>query len=176
MQTDAIPREDYHLFHYAMYSFLWGLIPAYISILLGLCTNMLKESIVMIIPVIILRKFSGGYHLTSQKKCIILSTAVLSIALFFVRITILLICKTLLTVTVTIATISICCNSPIDSEARKLNYHQKIVYRKIARIIAIGVYSIYIMLILRGQLMTYSALGIGIIVPALLQIPCMRKE
>lgn len=176
VQSNAISQEDYKLFHYAIYSFLWGLTPLCISITLGLFSGMLFESTIMIIPIIILRRFSGGYHLDSARKCIFFSTIVLALALFLVRAVILLKCKTLLTSFVTISTISICHNSPIDSEARKLSEHEYRAIRKVAHIAAFLFYAVYIAFLISNQVMVYSALGIGVIVPGLLQIPCLAKD
>ena len=77
-QEGAISGEDNGLFSYAVYSLLFGLLPIFIAVVLGLAFGMLREGLLMITPFMLIRKFSGGYHLDSPKLCVILSTALLA--------------------------------------------------------------------------------------------------
>ena len=59
---DAIESDDKELYEYALYS-LWLLVtPLFLAIIVGLCFGRIKEGIVIVIPFMLLRKFSGGYH------------------------------------------------------------------------------------------------------------------
>lgn len=42
---------------------------------------MITEAIAMIMPFILIRKFSGGYHADSFKKCLVLSSIVIIVTL-----------------------------------------------------------------------------------------------
>jgi len=178
IQNKVITKHDHELFSYAVYSLLWGLMPVLIMVFLGLLSGMLYESMVLIIPVILIRKFSGGYHLESPKHCLVLSILTLVLALGAVQIIIKAKCKIFLTILVFWALLSICYHSPIDSDARKLSQIEKLVFRKIARVLSILAFLLYIVFLLVGHTSSYSALGGGIVVTALLQVPCilLRKR
>ena len=62
--------------------------------------------------------------------------------------------------------------SPIDNDARKLNEKQRLVFRKIARIMSTMVLVVYIILLLLEQLRFSVPVGAGILLTALLQVPC----
>lgn len=79
-QEEAISGKDNGLFSYAVYSLLFGLLPIFIVTILGLAFGMLREGLLMITPFMLIRKFSGGYHLNSLKMCITFSTVLLALA------------------------------------------------------------------------------------------------
>ena len=83
----AVTDKDKKLFAYAVYSFLFGMMPIFIIVILGLFFNMVLEGLLLITPFMLLRKFSGGYHLKSSIVCTITSTSLLLISLLAVRIT-----------------------------------------------------------------------------------------
>ena len=171
VQSKIITKHDHDLFDYAVYSLLWGLTPVLLALILGLLSGMLYESIFLITPIILLRKFSGGYHLESAKHCMILSTTILALALGAVRIITIIKCNELLTIMVFFAIISICFNSPIDSDARRLTKKEKVIFKKLARIVSIFTLLIYTFLLMSGWSTSCSAWGVGIVVVALLQVP-----
>lgn len=175
VQSKIIAQNDYDLFEYAVYSFLWGLTPTFIAVALGLLSGMLSESLILIIPIILIRKFSGGFHLESPKHCIILSVTILAIALGIVRVITVIKCKEILSIMVIGAIISISFHSPIDCDARKLTHSEKALFQKIARIFSIFAFFIYIVLVLSDKIAGYSAWGVGVVVTALLQVPCILK-
>lgn len=76
---DAIESDDKELYEYALYS-LWLLVtPLFLAIIVGLCFGRIKEGIVIVIPFMLLRKFSGGYHAKHLWICLTSSTLLLSL-------------------------------------------------------------------------------------------------
>lgn len=85
VREKAILTEDTQLYAYAVYSLIWGLLPIIISLLLGMLFGLVIESLVLVLPFILLRKFSGGFHLKSPALCLLCSTALLSGALMAIK-------------------------------------------------------------------------------------------
>lgn len=170
-----VPKDDVDLFSYAMYSLLWGLAPLLIVIVLGALFGMIYEGVWLIVPFIILRKFSGGYHLKSARWCLLSSTIILSLAFIIIKSLSSGIFDAQLSFAVLCAFFTIFHFSPIDSEARKLSDSEKASFRKIAKILSSIALFIYFLLMLYGSKNTCYPFGLGIIITAALQIPNILK-
>lgn len=175
-RENAISSENHALFAYAAYSLIFGLLPIFIVTALGLTFGMIREGLVMILPFMLIRKFSGGYHINSSKICIILSTTVLALALTFTKIIINEGHTTFLSLLVFLSIVCICIFSPIDSAARKLTEREQQLFRKITLVLAIGFMAMYLIMC-RTMPAQYSvAFGVGILLVAVLQLPYILKE
>ena len=62
VQQDAIESCDRELYEYAMHSFLVSAIPLAIFLIVSGVIGMLTEGLLIVIPFMVTRKFSGGYH------------------------------------------------------------------------------------------------------------------
>lgn len=169
----TITADEKTLFSYAAYSLLFGMAPVIITIVLGLLFDMLKEGLFMILPFMLIRKFSGGYHLGSAKICCILSTAVLLIAFFLMKMFISLKTPYALLVLVLVATLCIMFLSPIDSSARRLSTKEVRIFKAIAQMLSILFCTIYIVLVLNEKGDYATPIGVGITIVASLQLPCL---
>lgn len=169
-QEGAISGKDNKLFSYAVYSFLFGLLPIFIVMILGLAFGMLQEGLLMITPFMLIRKFSGGYHLDSPKLCVILSIALLTLAMGFIK----LIDQNgyiqLLTVFVLLSVVCLCTFSPVENDARKLTDKERQLFRIIACILAVIVVSVYLIMYATISVRYTAAFGMGILLAAILQI------
>lgn len=172
----AVTAKDKNLFAYAVYSFLFGMMPIFIMVILGLVFDMLLEGLLLITPFMLLRKFSGGYHLKSSIVCTVTSTTLLMLSLLAVRIASTSSTTIILSVLVTFSAITLFLLSPIDSEARRLSPKERKVFRLIARIITSIFLLIYFLLVLFDQTGIAAPIGIGIIIPAILQLPCLIQR
>ena len=170
--SNAISKEDTELYEYAAYSLVFGMLPVFLVTLYGLFMGILLEGILMIIPFMLLRKFCGGYHLSSPKICFFVSSAVIILSLILIK----LVLKGENTLPISIAVGSsvsiICIFSPIDSEARKLTHKEIKIFGTVARILAILFALVYYSLIGLKKIPIAVPIGVGITLPALLQIPC----
>ena len=172
LNSGAISQQDKELYEYAAYSFLFSLMPLCLVAVLGCIMGVLIEGILMILPFMLIRKFSGGFHLQSPGICLVSSTLLLSVFLFIMRLVIDEQQMILFTCFVIASAIQIFLCSPIDNDARKLNEKQRLVFRKIARIMSTMFLVVYIILLLLGQLRFSVPVGAGILLTALLQVPC----
>lgn len=170
-QEMAISDKDNELFSYAVYSLLFGLLPIFIVTLLGLASGMLREGLLMITPFMLIRKFSGGYHLGSSKLCVVLSTALLALAIGCIKIIAQEGYITLLTVLVSFSAICLCIFSPVENHARKLTDRERQLFHKIVCILAAVATAVYLIMYKTTSVQYTAALGVGILLVAILQVP-----
>ena len=172
LHAGAISESDRELYEYAAYSFLFSLLPLCLVVILGCITGMVIEGLFMILPFMLIRKFSGGFHLKSPGICLLSSTLLLSAFLFIIRLVIDKHQSVLFTCFVGASTLQIFLCSPIDNDVRKLNEKERLVFQKIARTMSTMFLTVYIVLLLLGQTHFSVPVGTGIILTALLQVPC----
>ena len=171
LNTGAISEDDKELYEYAAYSFLFSLLPLCLVIIIGCAVNMVIEGILMVIPFMLIRKFSGGFHLNSSAVCFVSSTALLSLFIFIVKFVTISAQIPLFTGGVVLAAIQIFLCSPIDNEARKLSEKETVTFRTVARVMVIVFLAVYVILTCVKQWRFSVSVGAGII--ALLQLPCL---
>ncbi len=175
-QEGAISGEDHTLFAYAAYSLLFGLLPIFIVTVLGTVFGMLREGLLMILPFMLIRKFSGGYHLNSSRQCIIFSCALLTLALVIVKVILYFNSTSLLMILVTLSMLSLCHFSPVDNDARKLSEKERRQFRKIAQILSASMFATYTLLRIVASINYATPIGVGILLAAFLQILCIFRE
>lgn len=172
-QEGAISGKDNGLFYYAVYSLLLGLLPVFIVTILGLAFGMLREGLLMIFPFMLIRKFSGGYHLNSPRLCISFSTALLAFSMRFIK---RISCGghlPLLTALVALSVICLCAFSPVENSSRKLTKKERQLFRKVARILAIVALVGYLVMCETIPIQYSTAFGAGILLVAMLELPCV---
>lgn len=172
-EEGAVSCNERQLFQYATYSLLFGLSPIGIVLILGLCFNMVPEGIILIIPFMLLRKFSGGFHLKSSGLCLTVTTGILALSMGLIK----YIASTgkveLLSILVSLSIISLCAFSPIENQARKLTDKERSVFRMVTRCLAIVLFALYTFLLHRVSIHYVAAYGVGILLVGLLQVPCV---
>ena len=154
LNTGAISEDDKELYEYAAYSFLFSLLPLCLVIIIGCAVNMVIEGILMVIP-------------------FVSSTALLSLFIFIVKFVTISAQIPLFTGGVVLAAIQIFLCSPIDNEARKLSEKETVTFRTVARVMVIVFLAIYVILTCVKQWRFSVPVGAGIIITALLQLPCL---
>lgn len=169
----VVAEEDRDLYRYAVYSLLFGLAPIAIAAIWGLIFDVFAESMLLILPFMLIRKFSGGYHLKSQSACVVVSTMLLGGAVGVAKMMQAATNLSLLTAFVAVSVISICVFSPIASEGRSLTEKETRVFGTIARMIALVLLLGYLLLLYFGKISWAVSTGIGIILPAVLQVPAI---
>lgn len=172
----VIETNEDDLYAYAFYSLLFGLAPIFIVIILGLIFNMLSEALIFIIPFMLIRKFSGGFHLKKPCPCLICSTLLLSFSLGIIKYIIDYEKFTVLTACVSISALIVFIFSPIDSEARKLSQKEKVLFGRLSKLLTVLFVSIYFITLFCFPINICASFGIGIILVAFLQLPCLIKK
>lgn len=170
IKKQAVIPEDRELYEYAIYSLFLTLSPLLLVLCIGVVIGMLKESIILILPFMAIRKFSGGYHAKSSLVCLICSSVIL---LLFLLLTNILNTGYFLHIIFLACTGSLSFFSPIDSENRKLDISEKKRYKKIAIGIVFFFVIIYILLTWFHIDRPATCIALGLILPAILQLPCI---
>ena len=174
LKEGAVESSEKGLFEYAAYSLFFGFLPVIIIIVLGSAFSMLYEGLMMIVPFMLIRKFSGGYHLNSPIACFFTSTTILAGALILVAfITNRSNTVHILSGVTLAACTSIFFCSPIDSSARRLSEKEKKVFRYVARTMVLIAVTVYFVLCSLNHIRSAVPIAVSIIVVAVLQLPCI---
>lgn len=112
-----------------MYSILLSLSPLLLAIGFGIGMGCVGRSVMIIMPFVIIRKFSGGYHTKHAWSCLIWSCLLLVLCMvlsFHIK------CGWVLALITVGAVRSLICFSPIDNENRVLSQEECGCYKMIA--------------------------------------------
>lgn len=173
LQTGAISASDVELYEYGIYSFLFTMCPLGLVLIISFFLNMVAESILLIIPFILVRKFCGGFHFRSPVLCGIVSTAVLTAFLLGVRLVIDKSAFGWWALVLLLSVVQIAVFTPIDSEGRRLTQNEKKVFKKIAIGLSIIIAIVCAVLAACHQMWAAVSVGSGVILSAALQFPCL---
>ncbi len=178
LRKNVIQESEIELYEFAAYSVVLTLIPIFLSIIIGIFLGVAAKGLLLIFPFILLRKYSGGYHLHSPLLCMFSSIALITLFLLGIKyislyynavLGIIFCCVVFLSV------ISLCILSPIDSEERKLSVKETKVFKRIAISLVLFTSLVYIILLGINQFSYAISIGCGIVLTALLQLPCIPR-
>lgn len=172
LRAGAITADDRELYEYAAYSFLFSLLPLCLVIVLGCVMGMVAEGVLMILPFMLIRKFSGGFHLKAPGACLISSTLLLCAFLLMIRFVASGQYLVPFSCLVAASALHVFLCSPIDNEARRLSEKEHTVFKRAARTMSVLFLFLYIVLLLLHQPRFSVSVGAGVILTALLQLPC----
>ena len=173
VQHDAIEPGDRKLYEYAMYSFLVSVMPLVIFLIASGMIGMLPEGLLIVIPFMVIRKFSGGYHAKHAYTCMLISVGLL-VSSFYVVIHVE--CTWIVHMLAVISGVSVIINSPIDSENKKLEEDEVNQYRCTTCLLVIVTMALYSVLITLNQSRYVVCLAVSLILTAILQLPCIVKK
>lgn len=173
IKCEAVEDIEKELYSYALYSLLLSLLPLVLAIGFGLCLGCVRQSVTIIVPFAIIRKFSGGYHTKHSWSCLLWSCLLMLLC-------IVVSCYVqwglgLIVVTIGSA-VSLIVFSPIDNENRVLSPDERVLYKKVTVILVIIFLLLDVILFLL-HLNTYAVcISIGIMLSAGLQLPNVWKN
>lgn len=172
INRNILSVEDEELYAYAINCLLITASPLLLVMIIGICLNVATEGIIIIIPFMIIRTYSGGIHSESPKRCFVMSTGILAVLLMMTKV---ISNSCLLSCIVLGACISLVICSPIENENKHLSNNEKKTYRKLTTI-WVGLFTgVYIVLSFMEQNTYAVCVAMGIIITAVLQIPCLGK-
>ena len=176
LQRRAISSADLDLYIYAIDTFIFSLLPILLALIIGIVLNMLLESILMILPFMLVRKFSGGFHLQSKNACLLWSSIFLSTILVIIKLSIAFSYIAMCTVLTVLSSLSLCFLSPIDSDKRRLSAEERKLFKRITCCLVFFVDVLYLAFCFLGDNRIEMSMGYGIFIPAILQIPCLKQK
>ena len=172
---DEGQKNNFDLYEYAVYIILSSVFHIITVIALGLCFNLLVESLVFYFSFIAIRKFAGGYHAKTPVRCYLFSFASNIIILCLVKwlssintlfIFIFIIFELLCVVLILLI-------SPLDTENNPLTGQEKKMYRMLTSIITILIFIISSLCFFKGYRNIGSSMICGVVMSALVLL--MRK-
>ena len=140
IKNSAISEENRELYEYAVYSAELLILPVIMAIVIGWLAGSIINGVLLIVPFMLLKKYSGGYHAKKLSICMIISTILLTI---IIRLSICDIKPVYMYIATCITIIELCMVSPIQSDNKVLNEKEIRHYKKIA-VMQLEVYSIVI--------------------------------
>ena len=156
-----------------MYSICLSCSPLFLAIIIGEISGNIKQSMLIIIPFVCIRKFSGGYHAKRAGTCLISSSLVLLSCIglsFYIK------CGWTLGVITVLAAASLIYFSPIDSENRRLEQEEKKYCKKSIIRIILFFLILELLMLLCDSCTFVVCISIGIVLSAALQLPCILKK
>lgn len=172
VNTGVISVTLQEVYEYGIFSLLFSLLPLMVVILLSIPLGMVMEGCIMVVPFILLRKFTGGFHFSTPLPCMILSVTLLLSALIAIKYTMHYHSYFILSVLVAFSVLPIIVYSPIDSQSRKLTENEKKTFKKVAIVLSCAFVAAYFVLSLLSLSRFAVPIGFGIFLTALLQVPC----
>ena len=169
INNNILPTEDEELYAYAVSCLLITVSPLFLVLVIGACLDLVMEGISLIIPFMIIRTFSGGVHLESPEKCFVISTGILFALLTLTKV---VSNSDVLCIAMIGACICLIILSPIENKNKQLNVNEKTIYKKITAIWVNIFLTIYFVLCFLKQDTYAVCIALGIILAAILQIPC----
>lgn len=172
----AISEDDVELYEFSAFCFLFNLIPLALSAAIGLALHMFWESVLFILPYVLVRTFSGGFHFTSAKLCFVVTNMILTASLILTKTMISAGRSPVSLVLFLLAALAVFFLSPIDSDARKLTFLERKAFRRVARWLTAVFFAAALVLYCLGIFTAAYPVGMGITLTALLQLPCCIRR
>lgn len=173
IRCDVLQEEEKELYEYAVHSFFLLVSPLIFAGGIGFCMGSIKHGVALILPFMILRKFSGGYHAEKLRTCILGSGFLLFLC---IMLSMHVQCDWKLAIATVIASVSLIVFSPIDSENRRLDMDERRTYKKITVFCVIFFVLLDTILFLSGKDVYNICFSLGILLTAGLQAPCIVKK
>lgn len=172
VENGTIDDSDADLYEYAIYSMIITISPLLLVLFIGIGMGTVLEGAIMILPFMCIRKFSGGYHAKNSGICLISSCIILVFCMWLATC---LEYGSWVTVITTVCMLSLCVNSPIDSENKRLEQSEKVHYQKKTIGLSSVFYVIHCIGVCTGFEKVATCLAIGICLTAGLQLPCLLQ-
>ena len=172
-RCDVIKDEDRELYKYASYSVLVSISPLVLAILVGYVMGAIKESLLIIVSFVVVRKFSGGYHANKASTCFWGSSLILVLCIIL---SLCIDCGWGLMLITTVSVVSLVCFSPIDNENRVLSKEEYDRNKRITIVIVLFFSLIDILLLINHLNKSVICISLGLVLTASLQWPSVLRK
>lgn len=167
---DAVSESDRELYEYAIYSIFLTISPLFLAVGIGFLFGAAWQSILIILPFVVVRKFSGGYHAKKASICFASSSLLLVSCIIL---SLCIECNFTLLIFAALSAISLMHFSPLESENRVLSRTEQVYCKKITTVIVACFVIVDLILFLFHMYSCVVCISIGLILSAALQYPCV---
>ncbi|MBP3327176.1 MAG: accessory gene regulator B family protein [Coprococcus sp.] len=173
IKQDAISEQDALLYSYAITHIIMAALPIVIVFLLSCISGNLINFLFIIIPFVSIRRYSGGYHAPSAPICLICSCILLIISVTLSNIiNVGVMLHGIILISIIILTIV----SPISSANKPIEEYERNIYKRNLILILLFFGILYFICVCIGPMHSAESLAVGIILPAILQLPCILTK
>lgn len=133
-------EEDKEVVTYGLFSLLFNSYCTLFCLFLGAFLHCFSKAIIFLLSFLFIKKYSGGFHASSEGKCMLISSIGITVSLILVKLcTINIKIHCLFLIIALILSVFIMCFSPIESKNKPLEDENKKKYKNfsIIRILAI---------------------------------------
>ena len=170
IESGVIEASDRELYEYAIHSLWLSVAPLLLALAFGVLMGTPWEAVLMVLPFMAIRKFSGGFHAKRESTCLIVSSLLIVLCIYGASH---LEYSAVLSICLMLAGISLITFSPIDSENRRLDDDEKNRYKVITAVMATVFAVLHLLLLVFGLRSAAVCIAVGLILSAALQIPCV---
>lgn len=167
VEQNEVPKDESELYEFALYTVVLSAVPILVFLVYGSFVGDVLQNIVFLIIFMIIRKYVGGYHAKTIRRCMFLSFLILLGSIYLLK---RLHVNWMLEKMLVVSILSIMIWSPIEHPNRILN---PIEQKRIKKIIYILMGISYLLYQNSKGCSQRVAAGIalGIILTAILQVP-----
>lgn len=128
LSRNVIKDEDYEIYQYGLEQIFTSIMDLMTLLAIGVIMGMIWQCIIFVLSFMLLRKYAGGYHASTPLRCYLLTTLIITVALSVMKyIEINYFIYWGLFISSSIVTFLL---SPMESENKRLDDIERIVYRK----------------------------------------------
>lgn len=168
----TVSEADRELYEYAAYNLMFTSASLGIFLIISAIKGNLANGILILVSLLVVRRYSGGFHAKTPLRCVCISLSMLTICLAF---SVLVHNQLMIGIATFFSTIVVCIFSPVDSENRRLDAEEKRRCRFLARRNVIVLYILYILCTLVQHSEAAVCISAGIMAGAFLQIVCVPR-
>ncbi len=172
VKQNVILEEDREIYEYSFETLCITMFSIVMALMIGTVIDGFLYSVVFAIPFLILRSYCGGYHARSLAKCMCYS-CILLILVFYVMKNI----QDFIGIgpVMLVAMVSLCRFSPIQSANRNISEEERQANKNsVKKILCIYAMLIVVLLVVHADEFAVR-LAMGIVLTAILQVPCIMK-
>lgn len=135
--SSVIEREELNLYIYGFFLIITRAYFLFVTVIVGFLVDIPYESIIFFTVFMLLRTYAGGIHAKSETTCTILTTTVLIVSVFGIKIMELINGEYIAVLMLIMGNTSILLFCPLDTSNKPLENHEKKGYQIICYILVL---------------------------------------
>ena len=135
----VINKDDAELYDYGFFILLSQLLYFIIALATGIILKIIPQSVIFYLAFLLIRKYAGGYHASTEARCEIFSTLSIVGSITVVKLSEIYDFKTALLVISAVSAVCIFIFSPLDTPEKPLSQKEFNYFRKISWLILLAI-------------------------------------
>ena len=160
ISNEIIEKENREIYAFGISQGLSLILNIFSTIVVGLVLGLVWESVLFLVFYMSLRCYAGGFHAKTPLRCYLYSLLLVAVSLIIIQQAGTSFYYKALTFA---AVLGIWIMVPVENETKPLNATERSIYRKRTRIIAVGEYTISVLLVLIGAQRVSSCISAAIL-------------